>query len=80
MNEALQSSEPLPELADKLQLFGEFVGSWDARVVNYNPDGSTQTVEAEWHFGWVFKGRAVQDVWIAPRRDLRIEVENAPGN
>jgi hypothetical protein len=80
MIEVLQSNAPVYEMAEKLQLFGQFVGSWDARVVNYNPDGSSQTVEAEWHFGWVLEGRAIQDVWIAPKRSLRAEEENARGD
>ncbi len=80
MIEVLQAIEPLPKLAEKLQLFGQFVGSWDARVTNYNPDGSTQTVEAEWHFGWVLEGRAIQDVWIAPKRSLRVAGENTSGD
>lgn len=72
MIEVLQASTPFDGMAEKLQLFGQFVGSWDARVVNYKPDGSnSQTVEAEWHFGWVLEGRAIQDVWIAPKRSLR---------
>jgi len=50
MIEVLQASKPLPELAEKLQLFGQFVGSWNARVINYKLDGSSQTVEAEWQF------------------------------
>ena len=80
MTEVLQSSAPLPELAEKLRLFGQFVGSWDARVINYNRDGTSQTVEAEWHFGWVLEGRAIQDVWIAPKRDLRSLMPDAPGD
>lgn len=79
MIEVLQASKPFPELAEKLQLFGQFVGSWNARVINYKADGSSQTIEAEWHFGWVLEGRAIQDVWIAPKRDLRVAEENAPG-
>lgn len=71
MIEVLQASEPLSESAEKLQLFGQFVGGWDAEVVNYKPDGTAQTVEVEWHFGWVLEGRAIQDVWIAPKRELR---------
>lgn len=80
MIEVLQASEPLPELAEKLQLFGQFVGCWDVEVVNYKPDGTAQTVEAEWHFGWVLEGRTIQDVWIAPKRSLRSSSENAPGD
>lgn len=80
MIEVLQASEPLPELAEKLQLFGQFVGGWDVEVVNYKPDGTAQTVEAEWHFGWVLEGRAIQDVWIAPKRSLRFGAADAPGD
>jgi hypothetical protein len=81
MIEVLQASAPFDGMAEKLQLFGQFVGSWDARVVNYKPDGShIQTVEAEWHFGWVLEGRAIQDVWIAPKRSLRAAGGNAPGD
>ena len=80
MIEGLQSNEPLPESAEKLQLFGQFVGSWDAEVINYKPDGTLQTVEAEWHFGWVLEGRAIQDVWIAPKRALRRSMPNAIGD
>src|SRR4051812_9118344 len=80
MIEVLRASDPLPELAEKLQMFGQFVGSWDAKVINYKPDGSNQIVEAEWHFGWVLEGRAIQDVWIAPKRRLRVAGETAPGD
>ncbi|HVE57739.1 MAG TPA: hypothetical protein VNB22_12975 [Pyrinomonadaceae bacterium] len=80
MIEVLRASAPLPELAEKLRMFGQFVGSWDAKVINYKPDGSNQIVEAEWHFGWVLEGRAIQDVWIAPKRSLRVAGENTPGD
>lgn len=71
MADALHAGEPLPELAEKLRLFGQLVGSWHVKVVNYKRDGTAQEVEAEWHFGWVLEGRAIQDVWIAPKRILR---------
>jgi hypothetical protein len=71
MIEALRASHPRASLADKLQLFGQFVGSWNVEITNFRPDGSLETVEGEWHFGWVLDGRAIQDVWIAPKRSLR---------
>ena len=71
MIEALRSDGPQPQLAPKLQLFGQFVGSWDVEIINYKPDGSQEVVQGEWHFGWVLEGRAIQDVWIAPKRSLR---------
>jgi hypothetical protein len=71
MIEALRSDGPHPQLAPKLQLFGQFVGSWDVEITNHKPDGSREVVQGEWHFGWVLEGRAIQDVWIAPKRSLR---------
>jgi hypothetical protein len=65
------SDRPDDELASELELFGQFVGSWDVAVTNYQPDGSTITIPAEWHFAWALGGRAIQDVWIAPSREAR---------
>jgi hypothetical protein len=65
------SEGPEQELADELELFGQFVGSWDVSVTNYRPDGSAITIPAEWHFAWALGGRAIQDVWIAPSREAR---------
>ena len=44
---ALQSPGPRPELAEHLQLFGQFVGSWDLDRTSYAPDGTTATVPGE---------------------------------
>jgi hypothetical protein len=71
MTEAFQSDGPHLELAEKLQLLGQFVGSWDVEITKYKHDGSRGIVLGEWHFGWVLEGRAIQDVWIAPKRSLR---------
>lgn len=65
---AFAADGPDPALADRLKLFGRFVGSWDLVVVNYASDGTSTTLEGEWHFGWALAGRAVADVWICPRR------------
>jgi hypothetical protein len=71
MLDALQASGPDPALAEKLSLYGRFVGSWRVDI-DYTPlEGATHHAEAEWHFGWVLDGRAVQDVWIFPARHLR---------
>lgn len=60
---------PAPELADKMMLFGQFVGDWECDVVLIQPDGSKLNGSCEWHFGWALQGRAIQDVWIAHYRD-----------
>jgi hypothetical protein len=70
---ALGADGPHPALAEHLHLFGQFVGSWDVDITYHRPDGTRYEVAGEWHFGWVLEGRAIQDVWIAPRRELRGE-------
>ncbi len=71
--EGLLASGPHPEMADKLQLFGQFVGDWEVDWTGYQLDSVIgQTGKGEIHFAWVLDGRAIQDVWIFPtREDLR---------
>lgn len=59
---ALHVGGPAGPHADKLMLFGRFVGSWH---LEWSGPG-TETASGELHFGWVLGGRAVQDVWIVP--------------
>ena len=75
MLDALQASGPNPALAEKLSLYGRFVGSWRVDI-DYTPlEGAGHHDEAEWHFGWVLDGRAIQDVWIFPARAKRQKPE-----
>jgi hypothetical protein len=69
--EALLTSGPAADRAARMMLYGQFVGSWDGKVVVHNSDGSKRESSAEVHFGWALAGRAVQDVWIAPARQGR---------
>ena len=71
LSDALLASGPHPKLVQQLGLFSPLIGSWDVEVIQYLPDGSQQGMDAEWHFGWALEGRAVMDVWIAPKRGLR---------
>ena len=71
MLDALTATRPLAEHSSKLQLFGQFVGSWSIEGRFFEPDGETEEHEAEWHFGWVLEGRAIQDVLIRPPRAKR---------
>ncbi len=70
MLDALQAGQPNEALASKLQLYGQFVGSWQLDIDSYQQDGSVRNSEGEWHFAWVLEGRAIQDVWIFPARRL----------
>ncbi len=72
MLSALQAHGPNEGLREKLQLFGQFVGSWDLTINYFAANGTLiRTVAGEWHFEWVLEGRAIQDVWITPPRSAR---------
>jgi hypothetical protein len=58
----LAARGPAEGLADKLMLFGRFVGSWEVESTRFRPDGTRQERAGEWHFAWVLGGRAIQDV------------------
>jgi hypothetical protein len=58
----------IPEADDA---YGWLVGSWDLDVRHYRVDVGAQRIKGETHFDWVLEGRAVQDVWIMPRRNQR---------
>jgi hypothetical protein len=71
MSDALRAAEPNAANADKLRLYGQFVGSWTLDIDYHEIDGPMRRAEGEWHFDWVLEGRAIQDVWIFPSRDAR---------
>lgn len=66
--EALHVAGPAEEAADKLMLFGQFVGSWELKCTRIDFRGREVHMVGELHFGWVRGGRAVQDIWIVPGR------------
>lgn len=62
-------SADIPKSADA---YGWLIGSWELDVIRYwAKDVAALGVTGEAHFGWVLEGRAVQDVWIMPRRGDR---------
>jgi hypothetical protein len=75
MLEALHAAGPVLDYAPQMMLYGQFVGSWDGRLVIHRKDGSRLEMESEVHFGWVLEGRAIQDVWIAPPQSVRQNAE-----
>jgi hypothetical protein len=61
-------SGEIPESAD---LYGWLIGSWELEVRHYWTDVAARGIKGEAHFAWVLEGRAVQDLWIMPRRSDR---------
>jgi len=57
-----------PEIPAEADAYGWLAGGWNLEVLRYGVDVSAEGIRGEAHFGWVLEGRAVQDVWIMPRR------------
>jgi hypothetical protein len=68
---ALAAPGRSPEIPESADAYGWLIGSWDLDVCHYLVDVSARRLKGEAHFGWVLEGRAVQDVWIMPRRSER---------
>jgi hypothetical protein len=66
--DALVSPQPAPELADADGIFDFLIGSWELDAVLYDSEGHTQKSSGELHVSWVLEGRAIQDLFIFPRR------------
>lgn len=61
-----------PEISESADAYGLLIGSWELDVCHYSGvDVAARGIKGEAHFGWVLEGRAVQDVWIMPRRSER---------
>jgi hypothetical protein len=66
----LEASGRSPEIPESADAYGWLIGSWELDVYYY-AGRAVRDIKGEVHFGWVLEGRAVQDVWIMPRRSER---------
>jgi hypothetical protein len=64
--------------AGEPDLYGRFVGAWEAEGEAFLPDGSRRRHYWQIAFAWVLEGRAVQDVWITPPRRGRHVGQSQP--
>ncbi|HEX6956878.1 MAG TPA: hypothetical protein VF194_02745 [Ferrovibrio sp.] len=69
--DALQAQGPADDCGGKMALYAWLIGSWEIDTVETAPDGDVRRRIGEWHFGWALEGRAIQDVWIVPKRGAR---------
>src|SRR5438128_6589510 len=69
--DVLRASGRSPEIPEAADAYGWLVGSWELDVRHYWVDVAARRIRGEAHFAWVLEGRAVQDVWIMPRRPDR---------
>lgn len=78
--DALLSPGPSPELSDADDIFGWMIGSWNVDAVLYEAQGREQRSRGEVHASWVLEGRAIQDLFIFPRRTDRASGVPASGD
>ena len=70
-----------PAIPDSTDVYGWLIGSWELEVLRYwGVDVAGRGLRGEVHFGWVLEGRAIQDVWIMPRRSDRTGREETTQN
>lgn len=80
-SQALLADGPAVEYADKLMLYGQFVGDWSTETRAFGPDGSVDVTKWDVRFRWILEGRAIQDLWITPPRcGGRAPSWHEPGN
>ena len=71
-HDVLRTSGRSGEIPESADLYGWLIGSWELDVLHYwAVDVSARGIKGEAHFAWVLEGRAVQDLWIMPRRSER---------
>ena len=66
--EALPSAQKASDLADADSIFDWLIGSWEMDAVLHDADGREHRTKGEVHASWVLEGRAIQDLFIFPRR------------
>jgi len=78
--EVLHADGPDQARPTELMLYSWLVGRWEIDVTTILEDGTTHQGRGEVHAGWVLQGRAIQDVWMIPRRrDRQPGIEPLPG-
>lgn len=61
----LPARGPHPSLGHHADLFGQFVGTWDADYSFIADDGSVRHKRGEVRFGWILDGYALQDIFLS---------------
>lgn len=61
----LPASGPYLDYAEKLMLYGQFVGAWDVDVIRYKKGRVISKGKGKWVFNWILGGRGIQDVLYA---------------
>lgn len=78
--DALTAQGRSPEIPEADDVYGWLIGSWKLDVRYYWVDVADRGLKGEVHFSRVLEGRAVQDVWIMPKRSERTAAADKSAN
>ena len=67
----IQAAGRSPEIPESADVYGWLIGSWELDAYDHRTEGTVRCSKGEAHFEWALEGRAVQDVWVVPRRSER---------
>jgi hypothetical protein len=76
--DALVSYERSMEMPEEDDIYAPLLGVWDVRAIDRLEDGSLYKSRGEWYFARTLEGRAIQDVWIAPKRPREAPTPGLP--
>ncbi|HLI10824.1 MAG TPA: hypothetical protein VKY65_04415 [Alphaproteobacteria bacterium] len=77
---ALAADGAAADRSGKMGLYGWLVGRWELDAVYHLTSGAPRRSRGEVHAAWVLEGRAIQDVWIVPGRDMPRSASPEPGD
>ncbi|MGI8580950.1 MAG: hypothetical protein ACR2KX_02060 [Chitinophagaceae bacterium] len=57
---------------ENIDWYGKLIGNWEVEVIDYFEDGTKTQTKGEWYFSRILEGRAIQDIFISPKRNQKI--------
>ena len=70
--EALICNSKSDSIPEEYNFFGSLIGEWDFEWIDNHGTEKERHIKGEWIFSWVLEGTAVQDIFICPSREERI--------
>ena len=65
---ALVAPDRAAEIPESGDAYGWLIGSWEMDATLHDVNGPTHKLKGELHASWILEGRAIQDLFIFPRR------------
>lgn len=70
---ALCSNTKSEQIPEEYDFFGNLIGEWNIIWNDHLNEVEPRRVKGEWIFSWVLDGMAIQDLFIVPSREERLQ-------